>query len=317
VRARIVAKNKEVPAKLGIPSKFKHLKGLRTISRVSVGAVPVPALKEANPSPNLPSGKLTSPLKGEEYLRNNMLNIGLDIGSRTIKLIVSKNGEIVRQDVCRNTFDSEHITMELLKDYHYDHLTVTGYGRHLFDGMENCSVISEIKAFSLGVHALNPECRTILDIGGQDTKAIALDTLGRMKKFVMNDKCAAGTGRFLEIMANALNYDLESFGKAAYDADGSEKVNNMCTVFAESEVISLLTRGAKREHVARGIHESIVERAVSQLQKVGIEGTVAFVGGVALNPAMRKILSEQLTIFTPENPQIVGALGCLRYAEKG
>ncbi len=139
-----------------------------------------------------------------------------------------------------------------------------------------------------------------------------------MKKFVMNDKCAAGTGRFLEIMANALSYRLDEFGDAALEAEKAEKVNNMCTVFAESEVISLLTRGADRRHVARGIHESITGRAIAQLQKVGIKGTIALVGGVAYNPAVRKILQEELKreIFTPVNPQIMGALGCVFFAKQ-
>jgi predicted CoA-substrate-specific enzyme activase len=246
-----------------------------------------------------------------------MIFAGLDIGSRTIKLVVKENEKIIHQEVRKNTFDSEHITKELLKDINYDHLVVTGYGRHLFDENDKCSVISEIKAFSLGVHSINPKCKTILDIGGQDTKAIALDEKGRMKKFVMNDKCAAGTGRFLEIMANALNYELPEFGEAAFLAEESVKVNNMCTVFAESEVISLLTRGANRQQVARGIHESIVGRSVAQLQKVGISGTIAFVGGVGFNPAIKKFLQNETKaeIFTPENPQIVGALGCVKFAE--
>jgi len=162
------------------------------------------------------------------------------------------------------------------------------------------------------VNHLLPECRTILDIGGQDTKVILLDKNGRMQKFVMNDKCAAGTGRFLEIMANALNYRIDDFGKSAELAISDEKINNMCTVFAESEVISLLSRGAKREEVARGIHRSIVTRSISLLQKTGIEGKIAFVGGVAFNPAMKHLLEEELgiPIIVPENPQIIGALGC-------
>jgi len=247
-----------------------------------------------------------------------MINVGLDIGSRTIKLVVVKDHEMIHQEVVKNSFDNEQITANLLNGIPFDHLTATGYGRHLFDDMPNCSIISEIKAFALGVHNIFPHCHTILDIGGQDTKAISLDDQGRMNKFVMNDKCAAGTGRFLEIMANALNYSLSDFGKAAFLAEKAEKINNMCTVFAESEVISLLSKGADRDRVAKGIHESIVLRAVSQLQKVGLNDDIVFVGGVAYNPAVKKILAEQCgrPIFSPANPQIVGALGCVKYAEK-
>ncbi len=246
-----------------------------------------------------------------------MIHVGLDIGSRTIKIVVFKDNEIFRQDVRKNSFNNEQITEELLAGINYDHLTATGYGRHLFDNKPNCSIISEIKAFALGVHSRFPDCRTILDIGGQDTKAIALDARGRMKKFVMNDKCAAGTGRFLEIMANALNYSLEEFGEAAIETDKSEKINNMCTVFAESEVISLLSKGANRNQVAKGIHESIVLRAFSQLQKVGLENEIVFVGGVAYNPAVKKILHKLcgMQILTPGNPQIIGAMGCALHAQ--
>ena len=246
-----------------------------------------------------------------------MIYAGLDIGSRTIKLVVKENQKLIHQEVRKNTFDSDHITRALMRAIYYDKLVVTGYGRHLFEQSEKCCVISEIKAFSLGVFSMNKNCRTILDIGGQDTKAISLDEKGRMKKFLMNDKCAAGTGRFLEIMANALNYDLNEFGEAAFLAEKSIKVNNMCTVFAESEVISLLTRGADRQQVARGIHESISGRAITQLQKVGISGVIAFVGGVAFNPAIKNFLQKDIEteIFIPENPQIVGALGCVKFAE--
>jgi predicted CoA-substrate-specific enzyme activase len=247
-----------------------------------------------------------------------MIQVGIDLGSRTAKIVVMEDDKIVREKVIRNTFDHAETTAQLLSGLEYDQLTATGYGRHFFDNKPNCSIISEIKAFSLGVNSLYPKARTILDIGGQDTKVISLDARGKMKKFIMNDKCAAGTGRFLEIMANALNYEMPEFGKAALNADQSEKINNMCTVFAESEVISLLSKGCAREHVALGIHKSIASRAVGQLQKLGWQDQLIFVGGVAYNPAVRKIISQStgLQVFTPQNPQIIGALGAVLYAKK-
>lgn len=121
----------------------------------------------------------------------------------------------------------------------------------------------------------------------------------------MNDKCAAGTGRFLEIIAMALGYSLADFGKA-------EKINSMCTVFAESDVVSMLARGAAREEVALGIHQSIVTRSVSLLERVSLQEDLLFVGGVALNPCRKKLLGKTIgkTIFIPDDPQITGALGC-------
>lgn len=194
-----------------------------------------------------------------------MINVGIDLGSRTAKIVVSEASKIIKTEVIKNTFNHAETTARLLSGIKYDHLTATGYGRHYFDEKENCTIISEIKAFSIGVRHFYPEARTILDIGGQDTKVISLDARGRMKKFVMNDKCAAGTGRFLEIMAHALNYEMAEFGLAALSADKSEKINNMCTVFAESEVISLLSKGASRQAVALGIHKSIASRALGQM----------------------------------------------------
>jgi len=209
-------------------------------------------------------------------------------------------------------FDPLNICAEFLRDVDYDVITATGYGRHLFSQNYPCEVISEIKAFAAGAKHLFPSCRTILDIGGQDTKAISLAADGKLLKFEMNDKCAAGTGRFLEIMAMALGYSLSDFGSAACSAEKSEKINSICTVFAESEVISVVARGAARHEVALGIHQGIATRAISMLKRVSIQSDVAFVGGVAYNPCMKKLLQERLgkSVLIPDDPQIVGALGC-------
>lgn len=239
-----------------------------------------------------------------------MISAGLDIGSRTLKLVLMQQNEIIHQEVHPNAFHADQ-ARDVLSSHRYDVLTATGYGRHQLTSYPDTHIISEIKAFALGVHHLYPQCRTILDIGGQDTKVISLDTRGRLQKFIMNDKCAAGTGRFLEIMALAMNIPLADFGRVAQTAEGCEKINSMCAVFAESEVISLLSRGAHRAHVARGIHQSIVSRAASLLQKIGVTQEVVFVGGVARNDAMVELLQQQLgvPVHTPQHPQIIGALG--------
>ena len=178
-------------------------------------------------------------------------------------MVVTENGTMTASYIRENAFDPLRICKELLAGIAYDRLVATGYGRHLIEQHFPCEVISEIKAFAIGAKALFPTCRTILDIGGQDTKAILLAEDGKLDKFEMNDKCAAGTGRFLEIMAMALGYSLCEFPQAALGASRAEKINQMCTVFAESEVVSLISRGASRPETALGIHQAVATRSVT------------------------------------------------------
>lgn len=240
-----------------------------------------------------------------------MRTAGLDIGSRTVKLAVLEDGKTILARKSFTSHDPLEAARELIKGVKYDVLVATGYGRHLIREHFDCPVISEIKAFALGAKALHPTCRVILDIGGQDTKAICLNESGELAKFEMNDKCAAGTGRFLEIMANALNYSLDDFSKAACTAGRAQKINSMCTVFAESEVISLTAQGAKREEVALGIHKAIVNRSIALLRRIAPSGEVFFAGGVAFNKCVRGLIAEELKrpVYVPPDPQIVGALG--------
>jgi predicted CoA-substrate-specific enzyme activase len=189
-----------------------------------------------------------------------MRSLGIDIGSRTIKVAVLEDGHLKTCYKADSSYDPMCVARGLLEGLSYDTLTATGYGRHNFEAHFDCPVISEIKAFGHGARFLYPEAEAILDIGGQDTKAILLDGAGRVSKFEMNDRCAAGTGRFMEIMANALHYTMDEFGSIACEAQKSERISSMCTVFAESEVVSLITSGANREEVALGIHESIASR---------------------------------------------------------
>ena len=243
---------------------------------------------------------------------------GLDIGSRTVKLAVLEEGKTTHTRKALTSHDPLEAVRELIKGVEYDVIVATGYGRHLIKGNLDCPVISEIKAFALGAKAINPTCRVILDVGGQDTKAICLSDTGELSKFEMNDKCAAGTGRFLEIMANALNYSLDQFSQAACNAQRAEKINSMCTVFAESEVISLTAQGARRDEVALGIHKAIVSRSIALLKRIAPSGEVLFAGGVALNECVRALIAEELKrpVFVPSDPQLVGAFGAALFAAK-
>jgi len=236
---------------------------------------------------------------------------GIDIGSRTVKLVVFENGELVFSRKSITSHNPLETARKLMNGAEFDVITATGYGRHLLKGHLGCPVISEITAFALGSRFFSNDCASILDIGGQDTKAIALDNDGLMNKFEMNDKCAAGTGRFLEVMATALGFTLEEFSQAALGARKAVKINSMCTVFAESEVISLTSQGALRDEVALGIHKAIVSRSAGLLKKVAPPGKVFFAGGVALNECVKVLLEQEMArpIFVPPDPQIVGAIG--------
>ncbi len=241
-----------------------------------------------------------------------MINAGIDIGSRTVKLAVVENGTVKELKKTINSYNPLTTCREILADVEFDTLTATGYGRHLIKNYMSCEIVSEIKAFAVGARVYSKDCRTVLDIGGQDTKAISLDENGRMSRFEMNDKCAAGTGRFLEIMAAALGYQFEDFALDALSAEKGESINNTCTVFAESEVISLLTQGIPRNEISLGIHQSIAQRAVNLLKRVSVEKEILFAGGVALNKCMTALIEKELgcRIIIPDDPQMVGAIGC-------
>jgi predicted CoA-substrate-specific enzyme activase len=240
-----------------------------------------------------------------------MIGAGIDIGSRTVKLVAIEDGNVIASRKADNSFDPLQVGKQLLGDIKYDRLTATGYGRHIFRQHFECDVITEIKAFAIGARALFPDIQAILDIGGQDVKVSSLTKEGNVLKFEMNDKCAAGTGRFLEIMAGAMNYDLKDFGEAALASTEPSKISNMCTVFAESEVISLLNSGAKRQDVALGIHEAITKRILSMLGRLPPFENLVFAGGVARNKCIRSLLERSLgkPVLVPDEPQMVGALG--------
>jgi len=239
------------------------------------------------------------------------MNIGIDPGSRAIKMAVLRNGELVNSKVVESSFEPHKQASELVSPYSTIPVVATGYGRHLAQKHFAQQVITEIKAHAIGARYFFPDCRAILDVGGQDSKVISLDKDGRVIQFQMNDKCAAGTGRFLEIMAASLGYSLQEFASAAQLSTEDIPINSMCAVFAESEVVSLRNRGHAAEDIARAIHLAIAERLTSMLERLGIQGDIVFSGGVARNTFLPSILEEKLgrKIYIPEQPEIVGALG--------
>ncbi|HHO48038.1 MAG TPA: 3-hydroxyacyl-ACP dehydratase [Desulfobacteraceae bacterium] len=237
---------------------------------------------------------------------------GIDIGSRTIELVVmDQAGGIVSSLKADTGFDPVEEARRMINGVRFDRIMATGYGRNLFEISFDAPTVTEIKAHARGTRAFFPGALTVLDIGGQDSKVIALSTDGRVKKFEMNDRCAAGTGKFLEIMARALGFRIEDFGREALLAEKSLNISSMCTVFAESEVTSLIARGQSRVEIARGLHASIIRRLTGMIKRVSPEGDVVFTGGVANNPCMRALLEENLgrRVIIPEDPQAIGALG--------
>ena len=246
-----------------------------------------------------------------------MRTAGIDIGSRTIKLAVVEDGKIIASSIADTTHDPLEQCERLMAQASFDRILATGYGRHFFETRFDVPTVTEIKAFARGAKEIFPGCRTILDIGGQDTKAIALDEKGSVLKFEMNDRCAAGTGMFLEVIAKTLGYELDELGTQALKGEGSIQINSMCTVFAQSEVTSLLARRQKREDIARGIHMAILNRTLSLLKRVSTEPDIVFAGGVAKSPCLKYLVGEALgcEVKVPENPQMVGAFGAAIIAQ--
>lgn len=243
---------------------------------------------------------------------------GLDIGSRTIALVEWDGKQIIHTEVADTGTDPLGNARAILHGRTFDWLVATGYGRHLATERQVADeVISEIKAYGLGAYHLYPDVGTVLDIGGQDSKAIRVGSDGRVLRFEMNDRCAAGTGRFLENMARTLGMDVEAFGPHALAADGHPvRISSMCTVFAESEVVSLIARGEDSQRVALGLHQAIVDRVGSMVRRVGVQERFVFAGGVARNPCMQQLFSAalDLPVAVPDDPQIVGALGAALHA---
>lgn len=248
---------------------------------------------------------------------------GVDVGSTTTKaLVVDEQGKILSSDIRPTGADSRAASAKALgsaltkarlaRDPAF--VVSTGYGRDI--SARSDEQITEITCHARGVHVLMPSVRTIIDIGGQDSKVIKISGTGKVIDFAMNDKCAAGTGRFLEVMAHSLGVSLDRMGELSLNASKNIKVSSMCTVFAESEVVSLVARGEKVEDILNGVHLAIADRVASLALRVGLEPEVAITGGVAKNIGVVRALEERLavTLRIPDEPQLTGALGAATIA---
>ncbi len=239
--------------------------------------------------------------------------VGLDIGSLTTKIVLLKGKKILGFQVTRSMHNFQAVGRKLLESFLKSHslspesvaqIVLTGYGRHSLPDL-SARVITEISAHARGV---------------QFSKVIKIDSNSRsVTDFQMNDKCAAGTGRFLEVMAKSLEVDIADFGDLALESKNPSPISSMCTVFAESEVIGLFAKGEPKANIAAGIHISIARRVGSMAKRVMVETPLVFCGGVALNPAVKVALEQelQMKIRVPPNPQIIGALGAALLGQDG
>jgi len=248
-----------------------------------------------------------------------MITCGIDIGARSIDIVLLNDKKVLASSVNDTgvfpTENADTAYKKLVKEAgisisDVNRIIATGYGRNFFKGADR--VVSEIICHAEGVMYYIPEAKTVIDIGGQDSKVIQIGDKGKVLSFAMNDRCAAGTGKFIEMIATTLNIPLEETGNTALKTQDFCEISSMCAVFAESEVVGLLHKGVPRETILRGIFRSIAKRVLGMTGTLGLREVIAFTGGVARNLGVLDAIKQHCKnkkLLTPENPQITGALG--------
>ena len=254
---------------------------------------------------------------------------GCDVGSTYTKcVILDENGKMVANTTIRSKINSEASATlameetiaqvpELKSARDLTYLIGTGYGRNKVPFADEN--ISEISCHAMGVHVTNPAVKAIIDIGGQDVKGISIDTDGTVKNFAMNDKCAAGTGRFYEAMANAFEMTLPEFSQLSLTAKNVIPITAQCTVFAESEVITLVGEGKPMDEIAAGIQMAVAKRCFVMSKKAGATDSITLTGGCAKNAGLKKAIEHVLKLKVIDlaiDPQLMGALGAAEYARQ-
>lgn len=238
--------------------------------------------------------------------------IGIDVGSTSIKVVgIDSTGQMTWQVLEKTEPRIEVQVMRLLEPVRQADVPIiaTGYGRKLVN--HAARTITEITCHARGVYQEFMHGGTLLDIGGQDSKVIRISPKGKVLDFVMNDKCAAGTGRFLENSARQLELSLDEMGKVGMETSLEASISSTCTVFAESEIISLIAEGVAVPEILRGLHRSLVKRMTAMIHSVGFEAPLMLSGGVVQNPLVAAMLAEELgeDVILPRHPQLMGALG--------
>ena len=254
---------------------------------------------------------------------------GCDSGSTYTKCVIMDETGKIRSDVtlrskirtvesCQDAINQavEKVS-ELNSPADLSYLVGTGYGRNKVPSADEN--ISEISCHAMGVHVVDPTVHAIIDIGGQDVKGIAVDTDGTVLNFAMNDKCSAGTGRFFEAMSRAFEMSLEDFSKLSLSAKNTIPITSQCTVFAESEVISLVGEGKPTDEIAAGIELSVAKRCFVMAKKAGATDRITLTGGCAKNDGLKKAIEQVLNlkvIDLPVDPQLIGAIGAAEFARR-
>ncbi len=253
-----------------------------------------------------------------------MITAGCDIGSLTAKAVILKDKKIIAREIIRATARPEQSALAVMElacatagidMKNIERLVGTGYGRKHIPFVN--SVESEILCHARGAFHQAPGTRTIIDIGGQDAKAIKINNKGEVIRYVYNDRCASGTGRFLEIIADSLDIALEDMGALSQKSTEILTISNQCVVFAETEIISLINEGKEIPDIISALHKAVANRAASLVRGIGPEPDAVMTGGVAKNSGMFAALAEALGIDLKPvaDPQINGALGAALIAE--
>ncbi|MFO7836361.1 MAG: acyl-CoA dehydratase activase [Candidatus Thorarchaeota archaeon] len=250
-------------------------------------------------------------------MSHEQIGIGIDVGSTTTKgVIINSDGEILASSIHPTGASANKAVQTVLDEIENQYgrtvdesIVSTGYGRRLISLADRN--VTEITCHSLGVHHLFPQVQLVIDVGGQDSKAIRVGADGRPIDFELNDKCSAGTGRFLEVMASVLDVRIEDLGPLALRSKNPCSISSTCTVFAESEVISQISSGETPEDIAAGVNLSMASKIANMSKRVGIVSPVVATGGVALNPAFVQYLEQSLEekVLVPQRAQFTGALG--------
>ena len=251
-----------------------------------------------------------------------VLTLGIDVGSTTSKCVILRDGtELIASSLVpagTGTGGPQRALAAVLEQAgtvreRLAAVTATGYGRGSFDGADY--TVSELSCHALGAAALMPGVRTVIDIGGQDAKALRISAAGQLENFLMNDKCAAGTGRFLEVMARILEKDVDELAEMDEKAEGCVNISSTCTVFAESEVISQLSKNVNLNDLVAGIHASVAVRTAGLARRLGVTPPVGMTGGVARNAGVVRALEKELNLKIAVSPlsQLAGAYGAAVY----
>ena len=254
-----------------------------------------------------------------------MITAGIDIGAKTIKVVLAKDNEILAKSITPAGIDTTAASEKALNEA----LTTAGLDRDAVEnflatgtGRKDCPFtdkeVTEVGAAARGARSVLESCHTVIDVGAEEGRSVRLNDEGKVLDFAFNEKCAAGAGAFAEAMARALETTVEELGLLALTSEKAVPMNAQCAVFAESEVVTLIHAKTPRQDIARAVLDAIASRIISMVRKVGFEKDVVVIGGVALNPGFIKAMNRglEMQVHVPEDPEYIGALGAALLASE-